>query len=174
VDGALLSEIDGWLREADGGTLVLDGIERVPLDVQAHLVRALTTPGIAAERSMGWQPLGVRLITLAREGLADRVREGQFLDALYYRLNTTQLHVPTLEERGEDLWPLVTALLREIEPPNRTIPGVTFAAWGVLSSYAFPGNVRELRWALEQALATSDGGPIDVQHLPAELRAGTT
>jgi DNA-binding NtrC family response regulator len=190
LDGTLLPEIvlgsergelsddgaprDGWLREAAGGTLVLDGIEKVPLHVQAHLVRALTSVGIPAERSMAWQPLGVRLVTLAREGLADLVREGQFLDSLYYRLNTTQVHVPTLEERGEDLWPLVTELLRELEPPARTIPGVTFAAWSVLSSYPFPGNVRELRWALEQALATSDGGPIDVQHLPAELRAGTS
>jgi DNA-binding NtrC family response regulator len=188
VDGALLPDLvrasergelsddgaprHGWLRAAAGGTLALDGIEKVPLDVQAHLVRALTTPGVPAERSTGWQPLGVRLITLAREGLADRVREGQLLDALYYRLNTTQVHVPTLEERGEDLWPLVTQLLREIEPPARTIPGITFAAWSLLSSYPFPGNVRELRWALEQALATSGGGPIDVEHLPAELRAG--
>jgi DNA-binding NtrC family response regulator len=189
LDGSLLPEIvlgsergeisgDGapgysWLRAAVGGTLVLDGIEKVPLDVQARLVRALTVPGMPAGRSMGWQPLGVRLITLAREGLTDRVSEGRFLDALYYRLNTTQIHVPTLEERGEDLWPLVTELLREIEPPARTIPGVTFAAWSVLSTYPFPGNVRELRWVLEQALASSEGGPIDVRHLPAELHAGT-
>jgi DNA-binding NtrC family response regulator len=190
VDGALLPEVllasgrgelsgdgtprDGWLREATGGTLVLDGLENVPLDVQAHLVRALTVPGVAATRSMGWQPLGVRLITLAREELAPRVVAGQFLDALYYRLNATQVRVPTLEERGEDLWPLVTELLREIEPPARTLPGVTSDAWSVLSNYPFPGNVRELRWALEQAVATSGGGPIDAHHLPAELRAATT
>jgi sigma-54 dependent transcriptional regulator, acetoin dehydrogenase operon transcriptional activator AcoR len=82
--------------------------------------------------------------------------------------------VPTLRERGPDLCPLVVQLIDELEPPGTTRPGVTDAAWRLLSSYSFPGNVRELRWALEHALAMSDGGPIDAEHLPDEVRAGST
>jgi DNA-binding NtrC family response regulator len=189
VDGALLPELvlasehgelsddgaprDAWFREASGGTLVLDAIEGIPLDVQAHLVRAMSDPGAPARRSMGWLPLGVRLITLARsrEDLADRVAAGQFMESLYYRLSGTHLHVPSLVERGEDLWPLVTQLLREIEPPARTIPWITPTAWETLSTYPFPGNVRELRWVLEQALVSASGESIDVEHLPAEVLA---
>jgi DNA-binding NtrC family response regulator len=161
-------------RTAMGGSLVLDGIERLPLRAQVRLLRLIDAPGVAARRSPWWHPLGVRLITLTREDLSARATSAELLDALYYRLNGVQLHMPTLRERGPDLCPLVAQLIDEIEPPGTTRPGVTDAAWKVLSSYVFPGNVRELRWALEHALAMSDGGPVDAEHLPAEVRAGST
>jgi len=161
-------------RTAMGGTLVLDGLERLSPQAQVRLLRLIDSPGAAARRSPWWHPLGIRLLTLTREDLGARAASGELLDALYYRLNGVQLRVPALCERGPDLLPLVMQLIDEIEPPGTTRPGVTDAAWKVLSSYPFPGNVRELRWALEHALALSDGGPVDAEHLPAEVRAGST
>jgi two-component system response regulator PilR (NtrC family) len=184
LDGALLPDVilasergelsgenaprDAWLREATGGTLVLDGIETLSQASQARLLRAIDAPGALARRSVRSEPLGVRLITLARVGLAAQVAAGDLLEALHYRLNGVELHVPTLKERSEDLWSLVTQLLRELQPPGRTLPVLTPAGWNALSRFAFPGNVRELRWTLEHALAMADAGPIDVSHLPAE------
>jgi DNA-binding NtrC family response regulator len=161
-------------RTAMGGSLVLDGIEQLPLRAQVRLLRLIDAPGAAARRSPWWHPLGIRLLTLTRQDLGARATAGELLDALYYRLNGVQLHVPTLRERGPDLCPLVVQIIDELEPPGTTRPGVTDAAWRLLSSYPFPGNVRELRWALEHALAMSDGGPIDAEHLPDEVRAGST
>jgi DNA-binding NtrC family response regulator len=112
---------------------------------------------------------GTRIVTLARELLVDRVLEGKLLHALYYRLSGVQLHVPTLRERTGDLRPLVLQLLRELLPAGRTVPRVSSAAWEALSRHGFPGNVRELRWALEHALVMGEGSPIDVKHLPVEV-----
>jgi DNA-binding NtrC family response regulator len=188
VDGALLPELlraseladsgatglpgAAWVREAAGGTMVLRGLEELPLAEQAALVRVISAPGVIARRDADGSPLGMRLITLGQEPLAARMSRGQMLDALYYRLNGTTLQVPRLVEREEDLCPLVAQLLRQLQPPSRTIPAVSTAAWKALSSYGYPGNVRELRWILEHALAMSDGGPIGMSHLPAECSIG--
>jgi DNA-binding NtrC family response regulator len=184
VDGALLPELlraselaesgvrdppaETWLREAEGGTLVLRGLEGLPIREQAALVRLISNPHAIARRAGDGSPLGTRVITLGREPLAARSERGDLLESLYYRLNGTTLHVPRLVDRAEDLCPLVTRLLEELQPPTLTLPGLTPEAWKALSGYTYPGNVRELRWILEHALAMSDGGPIDVSHLPAE------
>ncbi len=157
-----------WFREATGGTLVLRGLEDLPLPAQAALVRLISAPAAIARRDVDGSPLGMRLITLSPEPLTARMSRGELLDSLYYRLSGTTLHVPRLAERAEDLCTLVAQLLRQLQPPARTVPALTTAAWRVLSSYGYPGNVRELRWILEHALAMSDGRPIDVSHLPAE------
>jgi DNA-binding NtrC family response regulator len=184
VDGALVPELlraselaesgargqpaGTWLQEAEGGTLVLRGLEGLPIREQAALVRLISAPQAIARRDADGRPLGTRIITLGREPLTARKNRGELVESLYYRLNGTTLHVPRLAERSEDLCPLVTRLLEELQPPSRTVPGLTPAAWKALSSYGYPGNVRELRWILEHALAMSDGGPIDMPHLPAE------
>jgi DNA-binding NtrC family response regulator len=114
----------------------------------------------------------VRLITLTRStqaGAAARSASGAILHALYYRLSGVQLRMPSLKERGADLCDLVTQLVRELEPPARTLRDLTPAAFHALVEYGFPGNVRELRWILEHALALAEGGPIDVVHLPEEV-----
>ncbi|HEY5242065.1 MAG TPA: response regulator [Polyangiaceae bacterium] len=161
------------VREAMGGTLVLDGIEQLSLRAQVRLLRVLDGPGAAARRSPWWHPLGVRLLTLTRENPAGRTGSGELLESLFYRLNTVHLHVPALRERAPDFCELVVQLIDELEPVGVTRPGITAEAWRLLSSYPFPGNVRELRWALEHALAMAEGGPIDAEHLPAEVLAGT-
>ncbi|HEX8789872.1 MAG TPA: response regulator [Polyangiaceae bacterium] len=174
IDGAVLPELlettgDEWARAAHGGTLVLDGIERLSIRHQAHLARAISDPCVVAIRGPQWEPLGVRIVTLTRERLADRVIDGSFLESLYYRLNGVQLRVPNLSERGDDLPALVAELMTEIQPPSRTVPNLSAEAWEALAHAAWPGNVRQLRGALEHALAMSAGGAIELQHLPQEV-----
>lgn len=174
VDGTLLPELleattDEWLREALGGTLVLDGVEWLSPRHQAHLARAISDPAIAATRGPNWEALGVRIVTLTRERLADRVQQGWFLESLYYRLNGVQLRVPTLKERDEDLATLVAELLGELQPASRTVPSLSAEAWDTIAHTPWPGNVRQLRAALEHALAMSAGGTIELEHLPQEV-----
>ena len=111
----------------------------------------------------------MRLITLSRGGLSERLGGGHFLESLRHRLRGVQLHVPALIERGEDLGVLVAQLLRELEPGPGTAPSLSPGAWDALSRYPYPGNVRELRRILEHAAARADGGTIDVPHLPTEV-----
>jgi two-component system response regulator PilR (NtrC family) len=182
VDGTLLREMladrgdglaaDDCFRDARGGTLVLDGIETLSLRAQLRLLRAMDANGAGARRGPPWHMLGVRLVTLTRENPAGRTASSQLVDALHYRLSAAHLHVPALRERAADFCDLVVQLIDELEPAGTTRPGMTPQAWRLLGAYPFPGNVRELRWALEHALATAEGGPIDAEHLPPEVAVG--
>jgi DNA-binding NtrC family response regulator len=185
LDGALLPEVifasewgglgdedpphDAWFREAEGGTLVLDGIERLSRTAQAHLLRVLDEHAAPAHGTAEWEPRGVRLVTLSRAALVDRVVAGEFLESLYYRLDGAEVHLPRLAERREDLHPLVTALFDEIRPASPAARILSPAAWAALEAYPFPGNVTELRLMLEHAFALAEGGTIDVGHLPAAI-----
>ncbi len=160
-----------WFRVASGGTLVIDEVDRVPLRAQSRLRGVLDEPSLRARRGPSWEPLGVRVISLTREDLASKVAAAELLESLYYQLNGIELQVPTLRERAEDLCPLAAELLRELSPANTTSPGLSAAAWNAIERHDFRGNVRELRWVLEQALAVSNGREIDVCHLPATLCA---
>ncbi len=160
---------DAWFREAETGTLVLDGVENLSRATQARLLRVLDEPAAPAHGTAEWEPRGVRVVALSRVNLADRVVAGEFLESLYYRLAGAELHMPRLAERREDLHPLVAALLDEIGPVSPGARRLTPAAWTVLEAYAFPGNGAELRSMLEHGLALAEGGPIDVVHLPAAI-----
>jgi DNA-binding NtrC family response regulator len=160
---------DEWLRDALGGTLVLDAVDRMTPEAQTALARMLGSTQVVARTGPGGRPLGARLITLGRKPFADRASFSDMVDSLYYQLNGVAIHVPTLVERCADLCSLVMVLLRELVHPGTTTPGITPAAWVALSSYGYPGNVRELRRVLEHGLAMSDGGPIAPEHLPPEL-----
>ncbi len=182
VEGSLLPEImeasaqhdlclerpprDAWFRAASEGTLVIDAVDRLPSRAQAQLLRVLDEPATRARRGASWEPLGVRVVSLTRADLVHEVVAGEFLGALYYRLSGVHLHVPTLRQRQEDLCLLVAEILGELAPPNTTLPAVSPRAWNAIERHHYSANVRELRWALEQALAQSDGSVIDLPHLP--------
>jgi len=157
---------DAWLRVASGGTLVLDGVERLTLREQAHVARAITDEHVVARRGASGEPLGVRILALTRERLADRVADGSFQESLYYRLCGVQVRVPPLAEREDDLCHLVVELLSELQAPAHP-PTLSPDAWRLLRQARWPGNVGQLRSALERALVESGGGRIEAEHLGA-------
>ena len=165
---------DAWFRAASEGTLIIDGIDRLPLRAQGELLRVIDDPVARARRGPSWEPRGVRILSLSRGGLTEKVASGEFLDSLYYRVNAIHIHVPALDERELDLLPLAAELLRELTPPNISPPGISADAWSALSRHTFEGNVRELRWVLEGALVRSDGKEIAVSHLPPHIVAERT
>jgi DNA-binding NtrC family response regulator len=159
---------DGRFKLADGGTLLLDEVAEIPAASQAKLLRALQERAVEPIGADGPVPVDVRLISATHENLKQRVTEGRFREDLYYRLNVIDLRIPTLRERPGDLPLLVAHFLRRW---NRTAATFSTRAWNALSSYPFPGNVRELAHALEHALVLSRGDEIDLQHLPEDVVA---
>ena len=163
---------DEWFRAAEGGTLVLDGLEALPPSAQGSLLRVLDEPTTHARRSREWQPLGVRVVSLTRLTPANLMAERGFERGLFFRLNASEIQIPSLRERDGDIYTLASHFLGELTPPGRSAPNLTPRAWRVLAEYAFPGNVRELAWAIEHSLATANGKDVDLEHLPAELSRG--
>ena len=163
---------DGLFLEADRGTLFLDEIGEMSPEIQPRLLNVLETRSF--RRLGGTEELhaDVRLIAATNQDLASRVEEGHFREDLYYRLNVAALHLPPLRERtDDDRLGLLHGLLEGL---RREIPGSTNRihddALEVLLSYRWPGNIREMKNALERALIfAGDADEIRRTHLPAEL-----
>ncbi len=151
-------ESQGCFRAADGGTLFLDEIGELELHLQAKLLRALEEKAVVPVGSAEPIPVDVRIIAATNRKLHEDVRGGRFRKDLYYRLNVVELKTAPLNDRPEDIEPLVghfvAALCRENSLPLARIGA---AAVGVLRDYHWPGNVRELRNVLERALLFNEG-----------------
>lgn len=153
----------GLFREADTGTLLLDEIGELDLLVQAKLLRVLqegTIRPVGEDRPI---PVDVRIIAATHRNLHQMVQEGRFREDLYYRLKVVHLDIPPLRERPEDIPALAQHFLAMFEekfamPPLQATPQLM----EYLTRHRWPGNVRELRNFIESAVATSDGGVIDV------------
>jgi DNA-binding NtrC family response regulator len=167
--GADFGRRDAWFREAEGGTLVLDGVDQLPASAQANLIRVLTEPGSLAVRDEKRRPKGVRVVATAGEGAMGRVATGEWIEPLFFRLAGLAAHVPPLREREGDLLPLAAELLSRLSPWSKP-PAIEPTAWGALTKYPFPGNVAELMWALQWALLLADKSPIDLEDLPLRVR----
>lgn len=151
----------GRVARAEGGTLVLDHLEDLPLLAQPKLLRLLSerryTPLGGRERSAD-----VRFVGLAPVDLGDRVRTGLFRGDLFFRLEVMAFRLPPLRERREDLPLLTLALLADLAARHgREPPPLAPRALAWMKMYTWPGNLRELRNCLERALVLSDGGPLD-------------
>jgi hypothetical protein len=150
----------GVIRAADGGSLFLDEIGELPLDIQPKLLRFLDAGEVfplGAERPL---TVDVRVIAATNRDLATEVARGRFRQDLFYRLHVVPLVVPPLRDRRDDIVPLARHFVRLISG-NRRAPTLAPDALAALRDYAWPGNVRELRNVIERALAYADG-PNDV------------
>ena len=164
--GAIATRI-GAFETARGGTLFLDEIGELPLDMQPKLLRVLESRQI--KRVGGSQPitLDVRVIAATNRDLREAVNAGTFRSDLYYRLNVVRLHVPPLRERREDIARLVEHFFRQFsgQPDAAAPPALVMA----LERQAWPGNVREVRAAIERAVLLGDpseSGPAASTGLP--------
>ncbi|HSP01448.1 MAG TPA: sigma-54 dependent transcriptional regulator, partial [Thioalkalivibrio sp.] len=163
----------GLFAEAHGGSLLLDEIGEMPATMQAKLLRLLQDGRVRPVGSNKEQTADVRILAATNRDLEPMIRDGSFREDLYYRLETFQLSVPPLRERGEDVERLALAFLkRSAAAMGRDIRGITHEALGVLRRYDYPGNVRELASILERAVAFSRDEEIGGTDLPERMLAG--
>ena len=168
------SNRSGRLEQAQGGTLFLDEIGDLDLGLQAKLLRVLQEREFSPVGSDQVRAIDVRVIAATNRNLKELVRLGKFRDDLFYRLDVYSIVVPPLRQRIDDVPLLATAFLLEIAAEtDKTVSGFTPAAMDVLRRYAWPGNIRELRNAVERALLSCKGAEIDQADLPYAIRPDT-
>ncbi|RWU27045.1 Fis family transcriptional regulator [Pseudomonas alkylphenolica] len=169
--GALQRKI-GLAEAAHGGTLFLDEIGEVPLAMQVKLLRLIESGSFRPVGSLRTVHSDFRLVSATHKPLKEMVAAGSFREDLYYRISGFPIRLPALRERVDDLPLLIESLLQRIA--GSAAPRVDREAMNVLSLYAYPGNIRELRNILERARLFADDGVIRLEHLPAEFKEPAT
>jgi two-component system response regulator PilR (NtrC family) len=158
---------EGLFQAASGGSLFLDEVAELPLNMQVKLLRAIQEKAVRPVGGEHEIPVDVRIISASHKDLDQLVSEGQFRQDLYYRINVIDVSVPSLRERIEDIPLLTRQLLETIAEKSGLgkVPGISREAMDALMGYTFPGNVRELENILERALALADDNIIETQDL---------
>jgi two-component system response regulator PilR (NtrC family) len=161
---------DGFFQAANGGTLLLDEVADLPINMQVKLLRIIQEKKVRKVGATDEEAIDVRIISATHHNLAERVQQGHFRQDLYYRLNVISIQMPSLREMREDISEIATQILKKLNISSNTI---SFSADSLraLSNYDFPGNVRELENIIERAMALRLNDvimPSDLQLLPAE------
>jgi len=161
----------GLFVEADQGTIFLDEIGELPVPLQAKLLRALQEREVRALGATKPDKIDVRVVAATNRDLESRMREGQFREDLFYRLNVIHIALPPLRTRAEDILALAEHFLAEAKRRSaRPIGGFTQSAIKAMLAYHWPGNVRELENAVERAVALCEVGEIGPDDLPSQVR----
>lgn len=160
----------GKFEQADGGTLFLDEIGNIPLHLQAKLLRAIQNRSITRVGDTKAIPIDIRLICATNKNIEHMVRDGEFREDLYYRINTMHLHLPALRERTDEIVPLAEMFIaRYADKYRRSVSGLTPEAAELLKSHYWSGNIRELQNCIEKAVILCDGNIISASDV--ELQA---
>ena len=171
--GAMQRRI-GRFEEADGGTLFLDEIGEIDIPTQVKLLRVLAERSIERVGSNTSIPVNVRVIAATNRDLAAMVKDGTFRLDLYQRLNVMSLHLPPLRERRGDIVLMAHAFARELSLENgKEVKALSRPALELLRGYDWPGNVRQLRTAVEHGIVMSSGSEVEPADLPEYLLAPT-
>ena len=150
----------GIFRAADGGTLLLDEISEMPMALQAKLLRALQERAVTPIGSQTDIPVDVRVVATTNRNMAEEIRNGNFREDLYYRLNVFPLNTVSLCDRDNDIVPIATFLLGRHVKVVTDMPWLDDSAIAALKAHGWPGNVRELENVLQRALVLSQNGVI--------------
>jgi transcriptional regulator with PAS, ATPase and Fis domain len=166
--GATQTKI-GLLEAASGGTVFFDEIGEMSPALQAKLLRVIETKQLVRVGGVEVRPIDVRFVAATNRDLEEEIAEKRFREDLYYRLNTVTLEIPPLRERREEIEPLSRRFL-ERAAIGRVPPEISPAALALLEAWSWPGNIRELRNAMERALLLCTGATVLPEHLPDRMR----
>jgi DNA-binding NtrC family response regulator len=159
----------GLWELADNGTIFLDEITELPSQLQSKLLRAIETNSFYRVGAVRKVQVNVRIVAASNRNIEEVVGDGRFRSDLLYRVNSFQISLPALRERPEDIEPLARHLLKQLGKSNP--PELTPEALAALKAYSWPGNVRQLRNALERAVLLANEGRITTAELPPEISA---
>ena len=160
---------DGLLAIAEGGTIFLDEVGELPVDLQSKLLRAIQEKEIRPVGSTRRVPINVRILAATNRDLEQAVTEGAFRRDLYFRLNVLSLRIPPLRERREDIPLLIAHFMERASRASAQERTLNDEALKVLLAYDWPGNVRELENCLERTCAFTSGPVIHVPDLPPAI-----
>jgi transcriptional regulator with PAS, ATPase and Fis domain len=160
----------GWFETANGGTLSLDEIGEMPLDLQPYILRVLEEEAIYRLGESKARPVSVRLVASTNRNLRSDVDEGRFRKDLYYRISAIKIFVPPLRSRVDDIELLLEHFNQRFSAKYNT-PSVKISneVLDLLRTYSWPGNVRELRNLVESAMFMTIGGVFRVENLPEDI-----
>ena len=163
---------EGRFKQADGGTLFLDEIGEISGAIQVKLLRFLQERSYERVGGNETQTVDVRIIAATNRDLASEVLAGKFREDLYYRLNVLNVDVPPLRARPSDVMPLAEHFLVRFAKENgKHITGFSDDAIERITTYRWPGNIRELENVIERAVVMCDGSKLSAKHLPAGVGA---
>lgn len=165
----------GRFELAHGGTLFLDEIGEIPPSVQVKLLRVLEEREVTRVGGTTTIPVDVRVVAATNAPLRETVERGGFRSDLYYRLNVLNIYLPPLRERREDIPVLIRRFVAELSRQHdRPFHGISAEAVQLLSDYAWPGNIRELRNLIESMVVLAPGREIVPSDIPKEIREGSS
>jgi DNA-binding NtrC family response regulator len=160
---------DGLLAIANGGTVFLDEVGELPLDLQSKLLRAIQEKEIRPVGSTKRIPINIRILAATNRDLEQAVAQGSFRKDLYFRLNVLSLKIPPLRERRQDIPLLVGHFMEQVSREAGMARSISDDAMKALLDYDWPGNVRELENYLERACAMTTSPEIQLRDLPSSL-----
>jgi len=169
--GAMTTKV-GRFELADGGTLLLDEVGELSLKSQVDFLRVLETKEFRRLGGTKLITIDARIIAATNRNLEEAVKQGDFREDLYYRLNVVPIRLPPLRERGDDIPLLAERFLSEFTVQHRREPkDVSRDAMRLLRLYAWPGNIRQLRNLMERLVITVRDSVVQPEHLPEEIQA---
>jgi two-component system NtrC family response regulator len=162
----------GLFEEASAGTIFLDEIGEIPIELQARLLRVLETGEFIKVGDTKTIKVNVRIIAATNRNLQEEIKEEKFRSDLFYRLSTFQISLPSLKERIEDIESLANYfILVFADKTNKAIPVMQKEYINALKHYRWPGNIRELKNVIERSVILEDAGELTLESLPFEMRA---
>ncbi len=161
---------EGLLAAAEGGTVFLDEIGELPLDLQSKLLRALQEKEVRPVGATHAVPISARVLAATNRDLAAMVEQGRFRKDLYFRLNVVNLKIPPLRARREDIPVLAAHFLERMQRETGRQHFFSDDALRLMTEFDWPGNVRELENAIERACALSSGQVLHMGDLPTQLQ----
>jgi transcriptional regulator with GAF, ATPase, and Fis domain len=165
------SDRKGLFEKADGGTMFLDEIGDMSLEIQAKLLRTLQTGEIRAVGDLRTRKVSVRIIAATNQDLDRAIGEGTFREDLFYRINTFTITLPPLRERTEDIPFLAEYFLQRARGKvNKHVESIAPQAIALLRNYSWPGNLRELENVIERAVVLTSSAFIESEHLPIHVQ----